>query len=94
LDVFGEMVSVEGVLVALQSLSTIKKGTSHSKFQSFYPFSKFQRQLLWYEVPWSRKKLYSANIVLYLGRTIALRMIVFLREKDWDFSKVKQPSLQ
>jgi len=30
LYVFREMVGVEGVLVAFQSFSTIKKGTSHS----------------------------------------------------------------
>ena len=46
LDVFGEMVGVEGVLVAFQSLSTIKKSTSHSNFQSNELFSKFLRQLL------------------------------------------------
>ena len=34
------------VLVAFQSLSTIKKGTSHSNFQLNEPFSKFLRQLL------------------------------------------------
>jgi hypothetical protein len=33
LDVFWKMVGMEGVLVAFQSLSTIKKGTIHSKFQ-------------------------------------------------------------
>jgi hypothetical protein len=32
LDVFGEMEGVEEVLVAFQSLSTIKKGPSHSNF--------------------------------------------------------------
>jgi hypothetical protein len=32
LDEFGEMVGVEGVLVAFQLLSTIKKGTSHFNF--------------------------------------------------------------
>ena len=57
LDVFGEMVGVEEVLVAFQSLSTIKKGTSHSNFQSNEPFSKFLRQLLRYEVPWYGKKI-------------------------------------
>ena len=42
LDVFEEMVGVEGVLIALQSLSTIKNGTSPlisnrmSLFWSFY----------------------------------------------------------
>ena len=51
LDAFGEMVGVEGVLVAIQSLSTIKKGTSRSNFQLNEPFSKFLRQLLCYEVP-------------------------------------------
>ena len=56
LDVFGEMVGVEGVLAAFQSLSTIKKGTSHSNFQSNKPFSKFLRQLLRYEVPFSKEK--------------------------------------
>ena len=41
LDVLGEMVGVEGVLVAFQSLSTIKKGTSHFNFQSNEPFWSF-----------------------------------------------------
>ena len=48
---FREMVGVEGVLVAYQSLLTIKKGTSHSNFQLNEPLSKFLRQLLQYEVP-------------------------------------------
>ena len=56
LDVFREMVGVEGVLVTFQSLSTIKKGKSHSNFQLSEPFSKFLRQLLRYEVPWSTEK--------------------------------------
>ena len=34
LDVFGEMVGMEGLLVALQSLSTIKTGTVFFNFQS------------------------------------------------------------
>ena len=41
LDVFREMVGVEGVLVAFQSLSTIKKGTSQFNFLSNKPFLKF-----------------------------------------------------
>ena len=41
------------VLVAFQSLSTIKKGTSHSNFQLNEPFL---RQLLLYEVPCSKGK--------------------------------------
>jgi hypothetical protein len=32
------MVGVEGLLVALQSLSTIKKGTSHLNFKANEPF--------------------------------------------------------
>jgi hypothetical protein len=56
LDVFGEMVGMEGVLAAFQSLWTIKKGTSYSNFQSNEPFSKFLRQLLRYELPWYGKK--------------------------------------
>jgi hypothetical protein len=56
LDVFGEMVGVEGVLVAFESLLTIKKGTCHSNFQSNEPFSKFLWHLLQYEVPWSKEK--------------------------------------
>jgi uncharacterized membrane protein len=44
LNVFGEMVGVEGVLVAFQSLSTIKKGTSRFNFQSTEHFLKFLRQ--------------------------------------------------
>jgi hypothetical protein len=71
----GEMVGVEGVLVAFQSLLTIKNGTSHSNFQSNEPFSKFLQQLLRYEVPWSEKKIHCSNIVLYLGSAIALPMI-------------------
>jgi hypothetical protein len=43
--VFVEMVDVEGVLVALLSLSTIKKGTSHFNSQSNEPFLKFLQQL-------------------------------------------------
>ena len=39
-----EMVGVEGVLVAFQSLSTIKKGTSHFNFQSNEAFLKFLRE--------------------------------------------------
>ena len=64
-----------GGLVALQSLSTIKMGTSHSNFQSNELFSKFLRQLLRYEVPWSKEIIHCANIVLYLGSAIALPMI-------------------
>ena len=56
LDVFREMVGVDGVLVAFQLLSTIKKGTSHSNFQLNEPFSKFLRQILRYEVPCSKEK--------------------------------------
>jgi len=41
-------------LVALLSLSTIKKGTSCFNFWSNEPFLKFLRQLLRYEVPWSK----------------------------------------
>ena len=43
LDVFGEMVGLGGRLVALQLLSTIKKGTSPFSFQLNEPFSKFVR---------------------------------------------------
>jgi hypothetical protein len=82
LDVYGEMVGVEGVLVAFQSPSAIKKGTSPSNFQSNEPLSKFLRQLLRYEVPWSQTKkerkkeiIHCANIFLYLGSAIALPMI-------------------
>jgi hypothetical protein len=56
LDVFWEIVGVEGVLVAFQSLSTIKEGTSHSKFQLNEPFSKFLQKLFRYEVPCSKGK--------------------------------------
>ena len=68
------------MLVAFQSLLTIKKGTSHCNFQSNEPFSKFLRQLVRYEVPWSKtknkkKKIHCANIVLYLGSSIALPMM-------------------
>ena len=71
------MVGVEGVLGAFQSLSTIKKGTSHSNFQSNEPISKSLRQLLRYEVPWygKQKIIHCANIVLYLGSAIVLPMI-------------------
>ena len=41
LDVFGEMMGVIGALFALQSLSTIKKGTSPFNFQSNEPFWSF-----------------------------------------------------
>ena len=40
--------------VAFQSLSTIKNGSSPLHFQSNEPFLKFLRQLLQYEVPWSK----------------------------------------
>ena len=35
---FGEKVGVEGVLVAFQSLSTIKKDTSHFNSKGYKPF--------------------------------------------------------
>ena len=38
MDVFWDMVGVGGVLVTLQSLLTIKKGTGSSNFQSNEPF--------------------------------------------------------
>ena len=44
LDVFGEIVGMGGVLVAFQSLVTIKKGTSHFNFLSNESFLKFLRQ--------------------------------------------------
>jgi hypothetical protein len=44
LDLFGEKVGVRGGVVALQSLSIIKKGTSPLNFQSNEPFLKFLRQ--------------------------------------------------
>jgi hypothetical protein len=44
LDVFGEMVGVDGGLDAFQSLSTVKKGASHFNFESNEPFLKFLRQ--------------------------------------------------
>ena len=44
LDVFGEMVGVVGGLVAFQTLSTIKKGTSLFNSQSNELFSKFLRK--------------------------------------------------
>ena len=53
---FLEMVGVEEVIAAFQSLSTIKKGTSYSNFQLNEPFLKFLRQLLRYELPWYGKK--------------------------------------
>ena len=56
LDVFWEMVGVEGVLVTFQSLSTIENGTSHSNFQLNEPFSKFLQQFIWYKVPCSKGK--------------------------------------
>ena len=43
-DVFGKMMGVRGRLVALQTISTIKKGTSPFNFQSNGSFSKFLRQ--------------------------------------------------
>ena len=47
---------VGGGLVALQSLSNVKKGISTFYFQSKKPFSKFLRQLLRYKVPWSKQQ--------------------------------------
>ena len=46
LDVFGEMIGVGGGLVALYSLSTIKKGTIPLNLQSNEPVLKFLRQSL------------------------------------------------
>ena len=43
-------------LVALQSLSAIKKGTRPLNFQFIEPLLKFLRQLLQYKVPWSKTK--------------------------------------
>ena len=68
---------VVGGLVALLSLSTIKKGTSHFNFQSSEPFSKFLGRLLRYEVPeygekTPQKTTYCAHIVLYLGSASVL----------------------
>ena len=51
LDVFGELVGVEGVLVAFQSLLTLKKGTRTLDFQSNESPMKFLRRPLPYEVP-------------------------------------------
>ena len=56
LEVFGEMVGVGGVLVAFQSLPTIKKDISPFNFQLNEPFLKFLRQPLQYEAPWSKTK--------------------------------------
>ena len=56
LDVSGEIVGVERVLVAFQSLSTINKGNRHSNLQSTERFLERLRQLLRYEVPWYEKK--------------------------------------
>ena len=46
LDVFGKMTDIGGGLVALLSLSTIKKGTSPFYFHPNKPFSRFLRQFL------------------------------------------------
>ena len=43
MDVFGEKVGLRGGLVALKSLSTIKKGTSPLNFKSNEPLFKFLR---------------------------------------------------
>jgi hypothetical protein len=74
------MICVEGVLVAFQSLSTIKKGTSRSHFQSNEPFSKpyinsFDMNCLGRENKGKQKIIHLANIVLYLGSAILLPMI-------------------
>ena len=47
---FGEKLSVRWGLVAFQSLSTIKKGTSPLNFQSNAPFFKFLRQRFLYNL--------------------------------------------
>ena len=44
-------------LAALRSLSIIQKGTRHCNFQSNEPLSMFLRQLLLYEVPWTKTKI-------------------------------------
>jgi hypothetical protein len=55
LDVLGEMVGVEGVLVAFQSLLTPKRGTKTLDFQSNEPPLKFIQRPLPYEVPLEKK---------------------------------------
>ena len=45
LNVFGEKVGGRGGLVALKSLSTIKKGSRPLNFQSNEPFFKFLREI-------------------------------------------------
>ena len=60
--------------VALQSLLTFKKGPNPLNIQSNEYFSKFMRQLLLQEAPWSRTKkiiiIYCSNIFLYIGSAI------------------------
>jgi hypothetical protein len=58
-------VGVEGRLVALESLSTIKKGISPFYFQSKESFSKSPRQLLRYEVLWSKQQQQQQKIIHY-----------------------------
>jgi hypothetical protein len=44
LDVFGKMLGMQGGLFALQSLSTIKKGSYPFDFESSEPLLKFLQQ--------------------------------------------------
>ena len=85
------MVGVGGGLVALQSLLTSEKGTSHFNFQSNEPFLKFLRQLIRNEVSWSKTEkkiiilMHCANIVLYLGSAAALPKVICFTEKENNF---------
>ena len=63
---FGQMVSVGGGLVALQSLLTIKKGTSPFNIRSNELFSKFLRQ------KWSFQNFYQ----MYFGKIRGLCVCV------------------
>ena len=67
LDVFGEMMGMGGEFVALQSHSTIKRGTSSINFQLNELFLKFLRQLLRYEASWSKKIII---IIIIISNTL------------------------
>jgi hypothetical protein len=69
---------MEGVLVAFQSLLTLKKGTRTLDFQLNEPPLKFIRRPLPYEVPLGKKIINNKTLEPYglsIGNTITLPVI-------------------
>jgi hypothetical protein len=79
LDVLGEMVGVERVLVAFQSILTLKKGARALDFQSNEPPLMFIRRPLPYEVPLGKKILIKhwSLMAFTIGNVIALPLISY-----------------